>query len=136
MFKNYFKTAWRSIVKNKFSSFINIGGLAVGIAVSLLISLWIYDELSFESYHKNHGRIAEVMLNSSVGDGTATQSILPMPLSAELRNKYGSDFKYVASTASGEQSIAYGDKVFTKNGCYAEPDFVNIITLQMLEGTK
>lgn len=63
MLKNYFKTAWRNIVKNKFSSVINIGGLAVGIAVTILIGLWVYDELSFDRYHKNYDRIAQVMQN-------------------------------------------------------------------------
>jgi hypothetical protein len=48
MFKNYFKTAWRNLVKNKMSSFINIGGLAMGLAVAMLIGLWIYDEISSE----------------------------------------------------------------------------------------
>jgi hypothetical protein len=46
MFKNYFKTAWRGLIKNRISSLINVGGLAVGMAVAMLIGLWIYDELS------------------------------------------------------------------------------------------
>ncbi|HEY2727299.1 MAG TPA: ABC transporter permease, partial [Parafilimonas sp.] len=135
MFKNYFKTAWRNLAKNKFSSFINIGGLAAGMTVALLISLWIYDELSFDKNHENYKRIVQVMANSNVSDGIATQSVLPVPLSAELKNKYGSDFKYVASALPSQQSIAYGDNAFLQTGYYAEPDFTNIITLQMLEGT-
>ena len=46
MFKNYFKTAWRTLIKNKVYSLINIGGLAEGMAVALLIGLWICDEVS------------------------------------------------------------------------------------------
>ena len=48
MFKNYFKIAWRNLLKNKFFSIINISGLAVGISVALLIGLWIWDEVSFD----------------------------------------------------------------------------------------
>ena len=53
--------AWRNLIKNRTSSFINIGGLAVGMAVVMLISLWIYDELSFNRSHLNYDRIAQIM---------------------------------------------------------------------------
>ena len=56
MFKNYFKIAWRNLIKNKGISFINIGGLAVGMAVATLIGLWIWDELSFDKQNKNYDR--------------------------------------------------------------------------------
>jgi cytoskeletal protein RodZ len=61
MLKNYFKIAWRNILKNKTSSFINISGLSVGMAVAILIGLWIWDELSFDKYHQNYNSIAQVM---------------------------------------------------------------------------
>jgi putative ABC transport system permease protein len=64
MIKTYFKIAWRNISKNKTSSFINVGGLAIGMAVAMLIGLWIYDEISFNRYHKNFERIAEVKANA------------------------------------------------------------------------
>ena len=63
MIKNYFKIAWRNLIKNKASSLINIGGLAVGMTVVMLIGLWIWDELSFDNYHKNYNRIAQVIQN-------------------------------------------------------------------------
>ena len=52
MIKNYFKIAWRNLIKSKGYSAINIGGLAVGMAVAMLITFWIYDELSYNKYHK------------------------------------------------------------------------------------
>ncbi|MES1220224.1 MAG: ABC transporter permease [Bacteroidota bacterium] len=63
MIKNYFKTAWRSLVKDKGHALINIVGLSVGMAVAILISLWMYDELSFNKNFKNHDRIAQVIQN-------------------------------------------------------------------------
>jgi len=60
MIKNYFKIAWRNLIRNKGYSAINIGGLAVGMAVAILIGLWIYDELSFNKYHKNYDSIGLV----------------------------------------------------------------------------
>jgi hypothetical protein len=61
MVRSYFKTAWRNLLKNKTTSLTNICGLAVGMAVAMLIGLWIWDELSFDNYHKNHDRIVQVM---------------------------------------------------------------------------
>ncbi|MFN7600445.1 MAG: hypothetical protein ACK5R0_03505, partial [Bacteroidota bacterium] len=61
MFKNYMKVALRNLRKNKVYSFINIIGLATGMGVALLIGLWMWDELSYDKYHTNYHRIAQVM---------------------------------------------------------------------------
>ena len=61
MYKSYFKIGWRNLLKNKGYSFINIGGLALDMTVAMLIGLWMHDELTFDSYHPNHDRIAQVM---------------------------------------------------------------------------
>ncbi len=60
MFFNYFKTAWRNILKSKSTAFINIAGLSIGMAVVMLISLWMYDELTFNKNFGRLGRIAQV----------------------------------------------------------------------------
>ena len=99
MLKNYLKTAWRSFYKNKFFSVINIGGLAVGMAVAMLIGLWIWDELSYDKYNKNYDRIAEVMQQSTVNGEVSTNYPCPAPLADELRNTYGSGFKHVPGKA-------------------------------------
>ena len=82
MIKNYFKTAWRNVWRSKGYSVINIAGLAIGMAVALLISLWIYDELSFDTYHENYSRIAQVgqrgTLNGEQIRGLIFLSLWPM----------------------------------------------------------
>ena len=60
MFRNYLKVAVRSLFRHKLTAFINIAGLATGMAVALLIGLWIWDELTFNRYHKNYDRLAQV----------------------------------------------------------------------------
>lgn len=123
MLKNYFKIAWRNIVRNRFSSAINIGGLAVGIAVAILIGLWMYDELSFDKQHKNYNRIAQVKQHVINNDQLGTGNTVPYPLAAELRKHYGSDFKHVILQASrGEHIIGVGDKRLVKEGAYYEPE--------------
>jgi hypothetical protein len=63
MIKNYLKIAWRNLIKNKTHSLINIVGLSVGMAVAMLIGLWIWDELSFNTYHKNYGQNMAAILS-------------------------------------------------------------------------
>src|SRR4030095_10352857 len=136
MIKNYFKIAWRNLVKSKGYSAINIGGLAVGMAVAMLIGLWVYDELSFNKNHSNYDRVAQILQHQHINNGIVTFAALPLPVAAELRNKYGSDFKHVAAVVTFEQFIAHEDKVFTKLGSFSEPSFPDILTLDMIKGTR
>lgn len=137
MFKNYFKIAYRNLLKNKAYSFINIGGLAVGMAVALLIALWIADELSFNHYHQNHDRIAQVMQNRTIDGNKDTQPIVSIPLEDELRSKYESDFKHlVIAFWNQEQVLSYGENKFTKLGNYMGKEAIQLFSLNMLKGTN
>jgi len=71
MFRNYFITAFRNLWKNKFYSSINITGLSVGLAVGIMILLWVQDELSYNSFHRNADHIYKI--NSHLGTGTGEQ---------------------------------------------------------------
>ena len=137
MIKNYFKIAWRNIVKNKGYSVINIGGLAVGMAVAMLIGLWVHDELTFNTYHKNYDRIAQVMQHANFNGEIETQVANPAVMAPELRAKYGSDFKYVvqASWFYGNL-LSIGDKHMVKEGMYFESDAPEMLSLNMLRGTR
>jgi putative ABC transport system permease protein len=95
MLKNYLKIALRNLTKNKVYSFLNIAGLASGMAVAIMVGLWIWDELSFDKYHKNYEKVAQVMENQTYSGRVNTGKGVPIPLAGELRRTYGSDFKYV-----------------------------------------
>jgi putative ABC transport system permease protein len=137
MIKNYFKIAWRNLIKNKFSSLINIGGLAVGMAVVMLIGLWIWDEVSFDSYHKNHDRIAQVMQNVTNNGEVQTWQQVPYPLAAELRKSYGADLKYVVmSTGTNTHILAWDNKKLSKSGAFFEPQAPEMLSLKMIEGSR
>src|SRR6202000_2385463 len=97
MIRNYLKIAWRNLIKNKVSSFINIGGLAVGMAVAMLIGLWIWDELSFNKYHQNYDRIAQVMQKEKFQGGTRVWDRLPYPLVNLLKTSYSENFSHVVT---------------------------------------
>ncbi len=137
MLKNYLKIAWRNLEKNKASSFINVSGLAVGMTVAILISLWIYDELKFDKYHQNYSRIAQVMQNQTYNGKVGTQSANPAVMAGEIRRVYGGDFKYVLQSSwNSNHALTYGDKIFLKTGSYFEPGVTEMLSLKMLKGSR
>src|SRR5690349_1553329 len=105
MIQNYFTMALRHMGRHKLYSFLNISGLAVGMAVAMLIGLWIYDEFAFNTYHTNHDRIVKVMQHLSDNGEVQTLESVPYPLAEELRNKYGNNFKQVALAMSDVMNV-------------------------------
>ncbi len=137
MLRNFFKIAWRNLAKNKGYSAINIGGLAVGMAVAMLIGLWVYDELSYDKYHENYDRIAQVMQHANFNGEIGTQSANPALMGPEIRAKHGSDFKYVVQASwQGGHLLSIGNKNFSKEGIFFEPDAPDMLTLKMLKGSR
>jgi putative ABC transport system permease protein len=137
MFKNYFKTAWRSLIKDKLHSFINIAGLSIGMTVAILIGLWIHDELSFNTSFKNHARIARVVQNVTNNGEVQTWWSVPYLLSNELRTQYGSDFKHIVMAVDwGTHLVAIGDKKFRETGGYFEKDMPAMFSLNMIQGKQ
>lgn len=135
MFQSYFKIGCRNLLRNKGYSFINIGGLAMGMAVALLIGLWVYDELSFDRYHENHGRIARVIRTGTVNGNVMAFPQLPHPLGDELRASYGSNFKHVVRVwPANDHMLASGEKKFTRKGIFMEAGGPAMLTLRMLKG--
>lgn len=137
MIKSYFKIAWRNLFKSKASSFINISGLAIGMAVAMLIGLWIFDELSFNRYHENYDRIVKVMDKQGRHERKETNDVLPIPLGTTLRSSFGSDFEYVAIVRETEEHvIAAGDKKFTQKGNFMQPEAPGMFSLEMIHGSR
>jgi putative ABC transport system permease protein len=137
MIKNFFKTAIRNMSRNKLHSFVNIAGLSVGMAVAIVIGLWIWDELSYDKYHKNYDNIASVMQHVTNNGEVQTWGSVPYPLADELRTKYGSDFKQVVMTGSyAPHMLWHGEKKFTKTGFYIQSNGPEVFSLKMLKGTR
>jgi putative ABC transport system permease protein len=135
MLQNYFKIAWRNLVKNKGYSLINIGGLAIGMAVAILIGLWIYSEVSFNKNFRNYDHIAQVMQHVTINGETGTGITTPFPMGEALRKSFGSDFKYITMASWNENHIlTYGDKKLTKSGSYFEPDALKMLDVKILKG--
>ena len=137
MIKNYLKVAWRNLIKNKATSLINIGGLAVGMAVAILIGLWIWDELSFDKYHQNYARIAQVMQKKTYNGAVSTGVPTSLPVEAELRKSYGSDFKHIALAFwTADHVLMVGDKKISYPGTFMGDEAPEIFSFHMLRGSR
>lgn len=137
MFKSYLKIAWRNFTKNKAHSAINIIGLSVGMAVSMLIGLWIHDELSYNKNFPNYNRIAQVMQHQTFNGDVGTQYSLPYLMGAELKKDYSGDFKYTCMASWNNQHvIKYGDKLISRQGNFMEPAITEMLSLKMIEGAR
>jgi putative ABC transport system permease protein len=88
MLRNYIKVAWRNLVKNKVFSFINITGLAIGLACFTLIALYVSDELSFDRYHEKANRIYRVESDIVFGGTEMKLAVSSDPMGATLKNDY------------------------------------------------
>lgn len=137
MYRNYLKIALRNLRKNKGSSLINIGGLAVGMAVAMIIGLWIWDEVTYDRYHPNYERIAQVMQHQTFNGEVGTQTANPAVMGGQIRNDYPSDFKHVLQCSwMGDHTLAFKDKKLLKSGNYFEPGVTDMLSLKMLKGPR
>ena len=136
MLQNYLKIALRNLVKNKVYSFINIAGLAVGMAVAMLIGLWMIDELSANKHHKNYETLYQVKMHQTSDGYRGTQDELPLPLADELRTKYP-DFKAVALCDwGGGHSLMIGNQKFNKEGYFMGEQSIDMFSFEILKGNK
>ncbi len=137
MIQNYFKIAFRNLIRNKGYSAINIGGLSVGMAVATLIGLWIYNELSFNKNHNNYDRIAQVMQHHTINDNVETWQALPPIMGQGLKDEYGDNFKHVVQALwNSEHTLMYGNQVFMKKGNFFEPEVVEMLSLNIISGSR
>jgi putative ABC transport system permease protein len=135
MYKSYLKIGLRSILKNKGYSFINIGGLAMGMTVAMLIGLWMIDEIQFNTYHSNYERIARVVRHTIVNGETRTGTYLPLNLGEELRTKYRDNFSSVVLAYPVEEYfLTVGDKKIPLRGEFIESNGPSLFTLKMTQG--
>src|ERR1700722_7740389 len=135
MFRNYLRIALRGLLRNRFYSALNIGGLAIGMAVAILIGLWIFDEVSYNRNFANHDRIAAVLQNQNLSGGVQTWWGQAMQLAPALRKEYGKHFKYVITGTGGNHSgMGYGDKKIKPTGGFYDPEIIDMLSLHMLRG--
>ncbi len=134
MFKNYLKIAWRNILNNKVFSILNIVGLAIGLLCSLLIYLWISDELAVDNYHENIDRLYSVYQRQIFEGRVDAGYYTPAVLYRELKNKIP-EIEKAAPRSFTTKTFAHQDKIFKKEGSFVGTDYFDMFSVDFLEGT-
>jgi putative ABC transport system permease protein len=134
MLSNYFKTAWRNLVRNKAYGALNIFGLAIGMTVALLIGLWVQYQYSYDRWLPGYRHVYQAMLRSNGSNGGEAQKATPLPLGGTIKSEVPG-VKYVARTDwFGSHSLIVGDKKLYLPGAQADEDFLKIIQLPLVKG--
>lgn len=136
MIRNYFKTALRNFRRNKSSFLINVVGLSIGMACSILILLWVVDELNYDRFHANSDRIFRVMEHQDYSDEIFTTTSTPGILAPALKEEVP-EIEY-ATTYTWNMNYLFtkDDKSLKENGIYARPDFFHILTIGLEAGNR
>ena len=134
MMRSYFKMSWRTLLKNKVSSLINISGLTLGLTTSVLILLVVMDEFKHDEFHTNLPDTYLLMKNLKTNEGISTGWSTAGPMAEALRTEFP-EVKYAARVAPfDEQQVVVNDKISYESGIYADPDLFRIMTFPSLTG--
>jgi len=136
MIKNYFKTAWRNLWRHKLYSLINIKGLTVGLAVGILLLLWVQDEFSYDGFHKNEKNIYKV--ENMVGTGASRQlwSVTAAPIGVLAKKEIPGVEDAVRISGNGYyQLFKFKDKVFSEqNNFFTDPSLFSVFDFKLIKG--
>lgn len=134
MLKNYLKIAFRSIRKHKGYSLINIIGLSLGMAICILILLWVQHELSYDRFHKNRDHIYRIYQDYHHAGGISQFSNVPQPVGPEIQNTIP-EVEFVTRFLDDDCTFRYEDKLFTeRNVRYIDPSFFRMFSFAIVKG--
>jgi putative ABC transport system permease protein len=137
MIKNYIKTAFRSLLKNKGFTAINILGLALGLATCMLIVFYVFDELSYDKYNVNIGRIYRVNSDIKFGGNENSYAVSPAPVAAALINDFPEIEQVVRFRDKGGAKVKKGSLSIQEDRMiYADPSVFSVFTLPMIDGDR
>ena len=134
MFKNYIFTALRSYWKQKGFTFLNLTGLTIGLTTSMLILLWVVDELNFDGFHENSEQLYRIMENQTYSGQMFTFAATPGLLAEELKKEIPEITHATRSTWGDEVQFTVGEKIIKEKGLYADGEFFDMFTFPFIAG--
>jgi len=135
MFKNYFKTAWRNLQRNKIYAAINIGGIAIGLAACWLIILYVSDELNYDRSFANADRIYRIAQHASWQGGSMNLPITSAPFATAFKTTFPEVEDAARINLEGGGVIKYDNKIFKQDDiCFADNSFFNLFDYHFLYG--
>jgi len=140
MLKSYLTIIWRNLRKDRQFALLNLLGLSVGLACTLLIGLWIFDELHVDKYNEKDDRLYQVMANfrtaAGINTGTHTSGILAPALKKELPEVESAVTVFPSSWFTSKAGVTVGDKHLKADGQYVSKDYFNVFTCPLLAGDR
>lgn len=133
MFKNYFKIACRNLLRTKSFSLINITGLVLGIGCCMLICLWIYNEVSFDQFHKNRKYLYQAWNRGTFDNKLQCWNVVPKPLAAALKEEYAG-IQNTCRTDSRWFVTVVGDKKLSTQALVVDPSFLSMFSFPLIRG--
>jgi ABC-type antimicrobial peptide transport system permease subunit len=134
MIRNYIITSLRNFTKNKFFTFLNISGLSIGISCSILILLWVSDELSFDKFHPKADRLYQVRVNTDFDNNIHTWDALPLPTYTALKTEDSNIKNTAIADRGGEHLLTVGEKKLMMNGISASEAFLTMFEFPLIYG--
>lgn len=135
MIKNYFKTAWRTLWKNKGYSAINIAGLAVGIAAVWIIALWVQNQLQYDNFYTQTDRIYKLWDRYTDEGQVNVGDITAGPAAIALKEEYPEVEHAARIYWSSDRLLTYGDKSLKSNGNEVDPSFLPLFDFPLVSGS-
>jgi putative ABC transport system permease protein len=134
MFENYFKIAWRNLFRNKGFSLTNILGLAIGMTCTILILLWVQDELTYDKFHANYSNIYKVIANRDFNNQVFTDENMVLPLAQTIQKEIPQVKYAVVTTHQQPHVLAYGDAKLKKQGYTVGEHFFDMFSWKFIKG--
>ncbi|MGX5856281.1 ABC transporter permease [Dyadobacter jiangsuensis] len=135
MLKNYFKIAWRNLVRNRVFSAINIAGLAIGLASCMLISLYVIDELSFDRFHEKANRIVRTTFKGTMQGGIINESHVMPPTAAALKADYPEVLESTRLRQGGKPLVLLNNQLYNDERlAFVDSNFFSVFTLPFVAG--
>jgi putative ABC transport system permease protein len=134
MITNYLKVAWRNLVRNKAHTFINMAGLSVGLACSLMILLWVQNELNMDDFHKNGKNLYQVYEQQHYDNKINGQYYTPGILASEMKRVIPEIQNAVSATFGEQHTFKVGDKIIKLTGGSADADFFKMFSYPVIQG--
>ncbi|MGB8703812.1 MAG: ABC transporter permease, partial [Gillisia sp.] len=136
MIRNYFKIAWRNLFRNKTFSLTNLLGLTIGMTCSILILLWVNDELSYNKSQENYHQIYQIMANRKFNGQVFTDGSMVLPLAQSIEQEVPQVKYAVATTYPTTSNFAYKEVKLKKTGLSVSPHFFDLFTVDFIKGNK
>ena len=135
MIRNYFKIAWRNLFRNKGFSATNLLGLTIGITCTILISLWVKDELTYNKFHTNYSSIYKIYANRDFNNQVFTDENMVLPLASTIEKQIPQIKKAVVTTHRQPHILTYGENKLKKEGYTVSEGFFDMFSWKFITGS-